>query len=110
MFREIFLLSAKSTKASSRVLLACLLFTVNFFELSPHDGGVNIDSSPTLDANNTLINEHAETINDRATAHFGMFDEMGTRWVGNNLRCYHARLERLDVDVEPVMNVRIEAD
>jgi chromosome partitioning protein len=27
-------------------VLACLLLAINFFELSPHDGGINVDSSP----------------------------------------------------------------
>jgi hypothetical protein len=85
-------------------LLACLIFVINLLELSPHDGGVSIDSGPILDADNTLINQHAEPIHSRATACFGIFDEMGTRWVWYDVRYYHARLERLNVDVEPVMN------
>ena len=39
------------------------------------------------------INEHAEPINNRATARFSIFDEMGTRWVRNNVRYHHARPE-----------------
>jgi hypothetical protein len=51
------------TGASPRELLpAGLLFPVNIFELSPHDSGVSIDSSPILIANDTLINKHAEPI------------------------------------------------
>ena len=39
------------------------------------------------------INEHPEPINNRATARFSIFDEMGTRWVRNNVRYHHARPE-----------------
>jgi hypothetical protein len=95
------------TEAPRESPLACLLFAKNFFELSPHDGGVSIDSSPILDANNTLIDEHAEPINSRATTRFGILDEIGTRWVRNDVCYHHAGLERLDVNIELVMNVRI---
>src|SRR5215472_17477965 len=76
------------TKTTAHFLASTL--RGKFLELSPHDGGASIDSSPILDANNTLVNEHAEPINNRATARFGVFDEVGTRWVRNNIGYYHA--------------------
>jgi len=61
------------------LILAATLYAINILELSPHDRGVHVDSSPILDADNTLIDEHAQAVNDCAAAYFSILDEIGAR-------------------------------
>ena len=84
------------------------LDAINILELSPHDGGVSVDPSPILDADHTLIDEHAQAIDDGAAASFCVLDQMGAGRTRNDIRDDHPGFECFDVDVEPTIDVRSE--
>jgi hypothetical protein len=65
----------------------------NGLELSPHDRGINVGSSPILDADNALIYEHAQPVNDFTTTRLGILDQIGARRVGNDIRDDRSRLQ-----------------
>ena len=65
------------------------LYPIKILELSPHDRGVNVDSSPILDADDTLIDEHAQAVDDRAATCFRILDEIGARRTRNDIRDDH---------------------
>src|SRR4051812_8207058 len=49
----------------------------DLFELRPHHGRVHVDPRPVLDADDPLIDEHAEAVDHRAAPRCGVADQAG---------------------------------
>ena len=75
-----------------------------------HDGRVDINSRPIFDADDALIDHHAEAIQDAAAFGLGVANESRARRVRDDVGHDHGRAQGFDVDRHTAVDVRIEPD
>ena len=61
----------------------------NFFESSSHDVRVRVDTGPVLNANHSLIYEHAQAIDDLAAFFSGIPHQICCGRVGDDIGHHH---------------------
>src|SRR4051812_11852524 len=75
-----------------------------------HDGGIDIDAGPVLDADDALIDEHSEAVEHGGAGRSGISDQRGGRWMGTGVGEDHSGPQSPAADGEPRAAIRIKAE
>ena len=75
-----------------------------------HHAGVDVDAGPVLDADDALVDQHAQAVEHLAAARLGVADQPGARRIGDDVGDDHARRQRIEVEGEARVDIGKEAD
>ena len=81
-----------------------------FFKRLSHDLAAWFSSRPEADPDHTLVDKHAQSVENRAPSHRRVLQELRPWRIGDEIAYDHAGLERFGVKRRARHHVRKEAD
>ena len=75
-----------------------------------HYRGFNIDAGPIFDADDPLVDDHAEAVEHVAAMSFSVANKPGARRIGDDVRNDERRPQAFDIEIQATVNIRVESD